>query len=259
MKIWQSLLFLVNRFNGCRVYNISDLMNPTFVNSLTYGDSYYYDIFFYENNDDVKIVLSTRDYLIEYNYSSILSPEGKIVYSFDNHYPYRFCINRDCIVGYSSSYLYYINMRYEYLPHKSVVYAHKLTELYPHNQFYLALLVENLLFIREFNQCDALIDQILCSDNPHHQYIGTVYKGLYYELNNIDSVDVKGLYFNALTIADEKGVGTPHYQSICYLGLGRLYMKVESYDEAKSYLKMAEKTSEYGFIRDEAKELLKSL
>jgi hypothetical protein len=46
---------------------------------------------------------------------------------------------------------------------------------------------------------------------------------------------------------------------MCYLGLGRIQLSAGMIDEAKTHLKLAEKTSEYGFIRDKAKEILNTL
>ena len=159
----------------------------------------------------------------------------------------------------SLTYLYHINMRYEFRPHQSITYARTLKELYPDNRYFSALLVENLIFISEFEKSKCLIDSIICSEYPYHQYIGSVYKGLYTELYELDLDLAEMAYNEALSIGACEDVATPHYQSICFLGLGRISLSRGDLSEARSYLKMAEKTSEYSFIRDEAKETLKSL
>jgi len=156
------------------------------------------------------------------------------------------------------TYLYHINFRYEFEPEGSIDYAYKLHQLYPNNRSFAALLVENLLFMGELCNSKVLIDSVLVSNNPYHQYIGHVYLAIHHELQG-KTKESEAVYNAALKLAKEKEIATPHYQSMCYLGLGRIQLSTGMIDEAKSYLKLAEKTSEYGFIRDRAKEILNTL
>ncbi len=79
-KIRYSALFVIDNLKGCRIYNIENIEKPIFVNRITFRVSNYYDVIFYKDNNIDKIILSVTDYLLEYNYSSILDPKAKMVY-----------------------------------------------------------------------------------------------------------------------------------------------------------------------------------
>jgi hypothetical protein len=157
------------------------------------------------------------------------------------------------------TYLYHIRMRYEFEPGKSINFSRELHELYPQNEYYIALLTENLIFLDEFCAAKPLLDILTKSSSPYFQYAGLVYRGLLSELYLADLVQAENHYRSALIYGESKQITTPHFKSICNLGLGRIYIAHGNAHEAKGYLKNAEKISEYSFIRDEAKRILETL
>ncbi len=157
------------------------------------------------------------------------------------------------------AYLYFIYLRYEFLPETALPYARQLVALYPNNTFYTSLLVENLIFLKSFNQVDSLLNFVENSSTVNYIYIGSIYRGLYEELYQNNFKAALTSYLKALTIEKQNDVYTPHYASMLYLGLGRTYLNMGHKTQAKEYLKKSAKISEYGFIRDDAKRLLDDL
>lgn len=157
------------------------------------------------------------------------------------------------------TYLFHIYFRYEFMPERSIAYAKRLYQLYPRNETFIALLIENLLYLNQFTETKNLIDVIESSKQKHSRYIGKIYKGMYFELFEQDLKTAKNLYFEAMKIGKEYEVETPHYNSLWNLGLGRILLKQDFTSEAKKHLKLASKASEYRFVREEALNLLDEL
>lgn len=156
------------------------------------------------------------------------------------------------------TYLYFINFRYEFKPLKSIEYAEKLYNWYPDNETFISLLVENRIFLKEFEHLEVLVDQLECSNSPYYRLIGTIYNGLIVEMYYLNLDEALAKYKEAEDIKEENDLTTPHYESMCLLGIGRIYLEFGNEAEARKYLKKAASISEYSFIRDEAKILLKS-
>ena len=139
IKIKQDLLFIVDYYEGCYVYNVSVLDNPIFIGLLSTNSYHYYDIAFYQENEDIKIILASSLHLTVYNYSSILNLEGKEVCSLEDLYINKIIIKDDLLLGYSSDSLVVFNINQNY----------KLISKHADNQYGFQCLEvkENYLFI----------------------------------------------------------------------------------------------------------------
>jgi len=157
------------------------------------------------------------------------------------------------------TYLFHIYFRYEFLPAKSIYYSKKLYESYPNNETFTALLIENLIYLNQFDEAEILVARIDSSQQDYYRYASRIYHGLISEKHDNNLVEARNYYLSAIKIGQESTAKTPHYESLCYLGFGRVNLKEGKKQEAKKYLSRAEKISEYGFVRNEASRLLESL
>ena len=157
------------------------------------------------------------------------------------------------------TYMYHIYFRYEFLPLVSIQYAEKLYYWYPDNETFISLLIEDRIFLSEFDHLESLVDQLECSKFAYYRYIGKIYSGLIYEMHHLNLNRALGKYQEAEKIGYKNDVFTPHYESMCSLGIGRVCVKLGDEGEAKKNFKKAASMSEYSFIRDEAKSMLKKL
>jgi len=154
------------------------------------------------------------------------------------------------------SYLYYINLRYEFLPEISLPYATKLNSLYPDNTLYTSLLIENLICLKKYDQIDSLLNPLETDESVIYNYIGSIYRGQYLELYKNDYQAAMTTYSNAVFIENHYDVYSPHYTAVLYLGIGRTFLHLDDKTLAKEYLEKSSRISEYSFIRDEARRLL---
>jgi hypothetical protein len=157
------------------------------------------------------------------------------------------------------TYLYLIYFRYEFKPLVSIEYAEKLYNWYPDNETFISLLIENRIFLNELNHLESLVDQLECSKFAYYRYIGKIYSGLIDEMCHLKLGEALEKYREAEKIGYENDLTTPHYDSMCFLGIGRVCVKLGNEGEAWKNLKRAASISEYSFIRDEAKSMLKQL
>ena len=157
------------------------------------------------------------------------------------------------------TYLFHIYMRYENKPALSVQYCRKLNELYPNNLNYIALNIENEIYLNDFASMWPQIEKLLSSDKAHYHYVGEVYKGIYYEKYMHDFTIAKQAYLTAKDIITKTDVGTDHEASLLYLGLGRVQKMSGDSSAAKDSFKHSVKLAEYGFVRDEANRYLDNL
>jgi len=157
------------------------------------------------------------------------------------------------------TYLFLIYLRYNSMPEKSIVYIRKLYQMYPENENFILFLIENLIYLDQFNELEQLIAKIENSQQEYYRYVGEIYKGLFYELYEENYEIAKNLYYEALDLGKSSDVSNAHPESFCHLGLGRIYLSEGKEHKAKSCLKKAVKLSEYRLIENEAKQLLSEL
>jgi tetratricopeptide (TPR) repeat protein len=155
------------------------------------------------------------------------------------------------------TYLFHIYLRYEDQPQTAIRYARILKNRYPNNLHYIANYVENALRLGDYGQLMPLIQRLLDSPDAYYNYVGEIFLGNYFE-QYIGDDDAALAHYTAANQNPETVVAREHhYDSILFLGLGRVYQGKGLAEEANEYLKKSVKAAAYRCYRDDAKELLK--
>jgi hypothetical protein len=156
------------------------------------------------------------------------------------------------------TYLFHIYLRYEDDPARAIQYARILKNKYANNLHYTANFIENSLRLKQNNNLMAEIKKLLDSKQSYYQYLGEIFYGNYLDLFQNKSAEALIHYNKADHIGDEKKCRVPHYDSILYLGFGRVYRVQGQKDLEVSYLKKSMKSAEYQAYRKDAEVLLKN-
>ena len=156
------------------------------------------------------------------------------------------------------TYLFHIYLRYEDNPERAIYYARILKEKYGNNLHYTANYVENSLRLNQNNNLLPEIKKLLGSKKSYYQYLGEIFYGNYLELFQNKTEEALSHYKKADLIGDEKKCRVPHYDSILYLGMGRVYRSQGQKDLEIVYLKKSVKSAEYQTYRKDAEVLLKN-
>jgi len=155
------------------------------------------------------------------------------------------------------TYLLHIYLRYENQPTQSIKYAKILINLYPRDLIYTTMYVENLVRLKQYYKAIPDINRLKNSDKAFFRYIGEIFYGNYLEIALYDMKGALDVYTRADKIANDEHTRTPHYDSILFLGLGRVNKKMGEGQIALSYFKKAAKSAEYSAQMDEAEYYLK--
>ncbi len=155
------------------------------------------------------------------------------------------------------TYLLHINLRYENQPTQSLQYAETLINLYPSDLIYTAMYVENLVRLKQYYAALPDINRLRNNDKAFFRYIGEIFYGNYLEIALFNMKDALAAYHRADRIAKDRHMRTPHYDSMLYLGFGRVNKKMNEEQIALSYFKKAAKSAEYSAQMDEAEYYLK--
>ncbi len=155
------------------------------------------------------------------------------------------------------TYLFHINLRYEDKPLTSIYYARKLKDLYPNNLYYIQNFIENSVRLNDFSDLLPYIERLQNSDNDFYNYLGEIYYGIYLEKSVFDYNDAMSHYQIADELGNHKDIRGPHFDSILYCGMGRIYRREGKEDLAHSYFKKAIKSAEFISYRKDAQQLLK--
>ena len=154
------------------------------------------------------------------------------------------------------TYLFHIYLRYEDKPMKSIYYSRLLKDKYPNNLHYIANYVENSIRLDSYDELHPYITRLLSSENRYYQYVGEIFYGIYLE----ETGSNYNLALEHLTIADKLGdqgeIRIPHYDSILYLALGRIHLKIGNENLGTQYLKKSVKSAEYIAYRKDAQQML---
>lgn len=154
------------------------------------------------------------------------------------------------------TYLFHIYLRYEDKPAIALQYSRLLKEYYPRNLHYISNYVENLIRMDQYEKLLPLIQRLQDSEKAFYKYQGHIYYATYLEnfANKQDSAIVH--YKLADEVGEEEEVRVPHYDSMLYLGLGRINKSRGNVDLGNQYLKKSVKAAEYIAYRKDAEELL---
>lgn len=154
------------------------------------------------------------------------------------------------------TYLYHIYLRYEDNPEDALFYAISLKDKYPNNLHYISNFIENKIRLDQFDGLMPYIERLISSKKDFFRYLGEIYYGNY--LEKVDHQNSKAIRHYKL--ADELGekdeVRVPHYDSILFLGLGRINKSIGNNDLGTQYLKKSIKAAEYSAYRKDAESLL---
>lgn len=154
------------------------------------------------------------------------------------------------------TYLFHINLRYEDKPEKSIFYSRLLKEKYPNNLHYISNFIENSIRLESYDEIYPHIERLLTSEKSYYQYLGEIYLGIYIAKTNGKLNEAMAHFKTADKLGDQEGIRVPHYDSILYLGLGKIYMKIGNDDLANQYFKKSVKSAEYIAYRTDAEEML---
>lgn len=149
-------------------------------------------------------------------------------------------------------YLGHIYLRYENKPQMSLPYAEKLIHFYPRNLIFNILYVENLLRIKNYFKALPYIKLLRNSDKAFFRYTGEIFYGIYLEKTINDMKGAIDAYRRAENIAGEKEIRKPHFDSMLYLGLGRVNKKMGNSETATDFFRKAAQTAEFNAQKEEA-------
>lgn len=154
------------------------------------------------------------------------------------------------------TYLFHINLRYEDKPEESIYYSILLRDKYPNNLHYISNYVENSVRLEKYVDLLPHINRLLQSENHFYQYLGGIFYGVYIEKTSGELNEAISQLKVADNLGDVEEIRIPHYDSILFLCLGRIYRKIGNEDLANQYFKKSIKSAEYIAYRTEAEELL---
>jgi len=154
------------------------------------------------------------------------------------------------------SYLFHINLRYEDKPENAMYYAKILLEKYPKNLHYVSNFIENKIRLNQYEGLLVHINKLLQSERTYYKYLGEIFYGIYLEMYEKDNSAALDHYKKADTLGQQDEVRIPHYDSMLYLGLGRINQSSGNIQLGNQYLKKSVKAAEYKAYRKDAEELL---
>jgi hypothetical protein len=154
------------------------------------------------------------------------------------------------------TYLFHINLRYEDNPSESILYAILLKDKYPKNLHYISNFIENSIRLENYNVIYPYITQLRVSENNYYNYLGEIFYGIYTEKTKGDMDEAMAHLKIADKLGDDEDIRVPHYDSILYLSMGRIYQKNGNKNQANSYFKKSVKSAQYNAYRTDAEEML---
>jgi len=157
------------------------------------------------------------------------------------------------------TYLFHIYLRYEDDPSSALSYATLLKDKYPNNLHYTANYVENCIRLNRYENLMPYIQQLIDSEDDFYNYLGEIFWGYLLEKGSNDLKSALVHYNRADKIGEEKDCRILHYDSILFLGLGRIFQKQNQSELATAFLKKSVKSAEYRAYREDAEALLKKL
>ncbi|MGK7392927.1 MAG: tetratricopeptide repeat protein [Candidatus Cyclobacteriaceae bacterium M3_2C_046] len=156
-------------------------------------------------------------------------------------------------------YLFHIYLRYEVQPDQAFYYARDLYRDFPGNTLFQTYYVENLLAREQYIEAVELSQSLLKRSQSFYQLPGHVFMGMIREKQFNQTDRARENYETALKLAERVNLDTDHYQSMAWLGLGRLALQNNDDMAAKQALKNCLKLSQYDIVTDEANHWLDSM
>lgn len=156
------------------------------------------------------------------------------------------------------TYLFHIYLRYEDNPADAIFYSIKLKDKYPNNLHYISNFVENKIRLKQYDRLLPYIERLMNSEKKYYKYLGEIFYGHYLE-NHENLKNEAMIHYNRANELGKKGeIRIPHYDSILFLGIGRIHQKNGEKELGTKFLKKSVKTAEYIAYRKDAEALLKN-
>lgn len=154
------------------------------------------------------------------------------------------------------TYLFHIYLRYEDNPSKAIYYSRLLKNIYPNNLHYISNFIENSIRLGTYDELYPYIERLLASEKSYYQYIGEIFSGIYLGKNGDSLNEALAQLKIADKLGDQKEIRAPHYDSILFLEIGKIYKNLGNEEQANKYFKKSIKTAEYIAYRKDAEEEL---
>jgi tetratricopeptide (TPR) repeat protein len=151
----------------------------------------------------------------------------------------------------------HILLRYEMKPEEALPYAQLLGVEYPNNLFFRANYIENLLFLKRYDEAEELLKDFPETDHAYYQVAKSVFKGIIDE-QKFEYESAETLYNRALEYS-KRGVNEEidNMKNLANCGLARLSLLVDDEEKAKDYYKSALKDVKFELYQQEPNEFLK--
>ncbi|MCG8307058.1 MAG: hypothetical protein MI975_06660 [Cytophagales bacterium] len=154
------------------------------------------------------------------------------------------------------TYLFHIYLRYEDNPFSAFYYSKLLKNKYPNNLHYVSNYIENSLRLEQYTDVLPYINRLLESEKAYYTYLGEIFMGIYLEKYDHNPDQALHHYNRADVLGAQDEIRVPHYDSMLFLGLGRIYKAEGDTDLGNQYLKKSVKAAEYKAYRKNAQVLL---
>ncbi|MDA0196780.1 MAG: hypothetical protein O2887_17130 [Bacteroidetes bacterium] len=156
----------------------------------------------------------------------------------------------------AAHYLSHILMRYEMKPALSLRYVEYLSNRYPGNLFFKANYIENLLFLKRYDDAALLLDDFPDDEHAFYQMAKKVFTGIVAE-NESEYKFAERCFNDAIEIS-KRGTSEEinNLKSLSYCGLARLSLLVGNMESTLSFYKMANDLVKYDLYKKEPEEYL---
>ncbi len=156
-------------------------------------------------------------------------------------------------------YLHSIYSKYEKNYLIALAQTQNLIQKYPYNPFFALKHCESLIFVGRYAEAELLLPRFATLSGKMYRTAANTFKGMIYEKYYKNYESAQTFYKNATQITNVDVRYSKDFQALSYVGLGRITLANGQKEQAKKYLKKAQKMTEYEGVKDEIKKLLKGL
>jgi hypothetical protein len=146
----------------------------------------------------------------------------------------------------SFSFLSYIYEGYENNPREALYYIKALHELYPNNYQYLAIYIENLLLLKQYDEAESLIKYSgTLINNPYFQAQLVIFNGILQEKRYHFYTQAQQYYYKGLNDISQFGDFGDEFAAFAYFGLSRISELTGNKNYKKFYRRKAIELAEF--------------
>jgi tetratricopeptide (TPR) repeat protein len=184
----------------------------------------------------------TREYPV-YRSIAVLFPPGNIEVGLNQ---VKFSSKKAVVLRPESEYLLtWIYTNFENNFKEGFIYSKSLYDKYPSNALYLSTYLKSLLLLYQYNKAESLISE---SKQPENEYFETqkyIFSAIIQEKKYNNYQAAEELYNKGINNLSQFGEYSNEYAAYGYYGLSRIYEAKGDKQEAKIYLKQAQKLAEF--------------